>query len=202
MSWGEQYWGGFTETIAARYLYLNRDAPRFRAIANVLDEHYTNAIQVLQDLEVAFDLDTAVGNQLDILGALLGLERNGFVDERYRRALKVQRWILASTGVRDDYINVWTDWTGTAPTGVRSAPPATFIIEGHVEPEDEYLLWQFLKTVAGAGIVLIANVVDEDLSVLICDSVVTALADPGTLDNQPSDLHASAAILAHSVDTP
>ena len=45
---------------------------------------------ILTDLSSAFDIDTAVGKQLDVIGLFVGLGRNNLNDEQYRTLLKMK----------------------------------------------------------------------------------------------------------------
>jgi hypothetical protein len=82
----------------------NRD---FRELLCVFLEGLGDYVDVAQDVANGFDLDTAVGDQLDAIGAVVGLPRQGFNDTRYRTFLRIQVDLLLSA-VRDD-----ANWTGT-----------------------------------------------------------------------------------------
>lgn len=53
---------------------------------------------LLLDLPEAFNVDTAIGAQLDLIGKIVGLPRNGFNDDQYRILLNL-RIITNNTGV-------------------------------------------------------------------------------------------------------
>jgi hypothetical protein len=59
------------------------------------------------DVSEGFDLDSAVGVQLDALGVVMGLPRQGFDDIRYRIFLEIQADLLLSVSREG------ADWTGT-----------------------------------------------------------------------------------------
>lgn len=59
-----------------------------------LAEGHGHFRDVLNDILLAFDIDTAFGEQLEILGSVIGLPRNGFADPRYRVFLKIQAELL------------------------------------------------------------------------------------------------------------
>jgi hypothetical protein len=64
-------------------------------------------ITVMRAIVEAFDIENADGEQLDFIGNVIGLKRQGFNDIRYRTFLLIQRdLILAAT--RED-----ANWTGT-----------------------------------------------------------------------------------------
>lgn len=58
-------------------------------------------------------ISTATGVYLDILGEEMGMERNGATDEEYRTILKIRAYRVASSGTRDDIIDIFARFTGT-----------------------------------------------------------------------------------------
>lgn len=65
------------------------DLPKAReTIAKWVDCMSGDAI--MTELESAFDIDKAVGVQLDLIGSFVGLARNNLNDERYRILLKMK----------------------------------------------------------------------------------------------------------------
>lgn len=64
-------------------------------------------ITVCRDVEQAFDLENASGEQLDFLGNVLDLKRQGFNDPDYRRFLQIQRDLILSSA------RAGSNWTGT-----------------------------------------------------------------------------------------
>lgn len=127
MKWGEPWgicslWGvgsgdgpkQFCEDAECRVLIQMDDtatpAPgnrKFRDFICILVEGLGHYADVTGDVGRAFDLDTAVGEQLDFIGAVLGLPRQGFPDSRYRVFLSIQRDLILSA-TRDE-----ANWTGT-----------------------------------------------------------------------------------------
>lgn len=63
----------------------------------------TAARQVLEDVT---DFDNSVGAQLDIIGAIVGLSRQGLSDAIYRDRLKVQRLVNRSAGHASEIIQI------------------------------------------------------------------------------------------------
>lgn len=64
-------------------------------------------IDVAKDVEAGFDVDTAIGAQLDIIGSIVGLPRQGYGDTDYRKFLQIQTDILLAQARED------ANWTGT-----------------------------------------------------------------------------------------
>lgn len=98
---------------------------------------------VAQDVSEAFDVTTAQGIQLDFIGSIVGLARQGFDDIPYRRFLEIQINLLLSAA-RDD-----GEWTGTVPNILTIC--RTFIGPGIPDPVVYTALppYSFLLTVPG-----------------------------------------------------
>lgn len=184
-TWGVDEWGGAYELGAARLLYITRMSPRFRALADAMDARYARISGILEQIRVGFNLDDAVGAQLDILGAKLGREREGMTDARYRRAIRVQSLILSSTSATTPgMLAVWRAWIGSDATDYRNVAPAYVEIGGPVAAADESLLRRFLQLAVSGGVVLsiVASAEGGD-GFLLVDSVADPVADPGVLDS-------------------
>lgn len=118
---------------------------------------------VAEQVASGFDLPIAVGAQLDAIGRVVGLTREGFTDTRYRTFLEIQILLLLSAA-RDD-----ANWTGTIqnivticrtfigptalPVRLTNAPPYSYEVDvpGLVLSEAD-LLARFLKTATYAGV--------------------------------------------------
>ena len=181
-TYGVDQWGGAYELGAARLLYMIRMAPNWRALADLIDNRWATLVGIAEQIRTVFNLDTAAGEQLDLIGQWLGLERLGMTNDRYRRALRVQVTILSSSsGSSQSLIDVFTRWIGAAPHSYRNVPPAYAELSGTIGATDENLLRQFLLKAAPAGVVLSVGA-SFDASFLLADSVADPIADPGTVD--------------------
>jgi len=100
----------FCDTAEGRVLVQMDDTVGNRKFRDFICElvgplgHYKD---VADDVRQGFDVDTAVGDQLDKIGSVVGLPRQGFSDTRYRVFLNIQIDLLLSA--RQDEAN----WTGT-----------------------------------------------------------------------------------------
>lgn len=181
-TYGVDPWGGLFELGAARLLYMTRMGPRWRALADIIDARWSRILGVMSQMMLAFDLDSADGDQLDIIGRWLGREREGMSDDRYRRALRVQRLLLSSSsGSGPLMLRVFAAWTGATATEYANVPPAHVTIGGAVAVEDENALRQFILASAPAGVTLSVSGFAGDAA-LICDSISVPVDDPGVLD--------------------
>ncbi len=113
-TWGlSSFWGithPFCELADERVLIQMDDETsnrKFRDLICDLVEGLEQYVDVLNAVKVAFDIDSAVGVQLDAIGGVVGLPRQGFNDDRYRVFLEIQIELLISAN-RDD-----AEWTGT-----------------------------------------------------------------------------------------
>lgn len=100
----------FCQLAQDRVLAQMDDTPasrNFRDFMCIIGEKFGEFRGVMADIAAAFDINTAVGTQLDAIGSVVGLPRNGFPDIRYRTFLKIQVDLLLSAA-RDD-----ANWTGT-----------------------------------------------------------------------------------------
>lgn len=188
MAWGSvkywgpgPLWGQAYEAGAVRLLYMTRMGPNFRALVDIMDKRWAHLYGILEEIHQAFDLETCSGDRLDIIGGWLGRERASMEHERYRRALKVQRVVLASTGSGPNLLRVWSDWTQAAALEYRNVGPATVAMAGIVAAEDEALLVEFLQDAASGGVVF--SVRAALTAPLICDSVASPVTDPGLCDS-------------------
>jgi hypothetical protein len=80
---------------------------KFRELVCIMVEPKGTFEDVMVEVRDAFELQTAVGDQLDKLGSIVGLPRQGFADDRYRDFLNIQVALLLS------YERDGADWTGT-----------------------------------------------------------------------------------------
>lgn len=112
-SWGVESGPGedqFCEIADTRVLVQMDDATSNRKFRDFICDlvgplgHYAD---VGEDVSEGFDLDTAIGAQLDKIGEVVGLARQGFADDRYRTLLEIQIDLLLSTQREDG------NWTGT-----------------------------------------------------------------------------------------
>lgn len=62
----------YTNLITSEHI----DKPKFMAMIQVITQPYIDNILLLRNMASLFDVDTAVGNQLDIIGEWVGISRN------------------------------------------------------------------------------------------------------------------------------
>jgi hypothetical protein len=112
--WGEDFfWGAdlagadwACELAQQRLLHWHPDGNLRNwmcAFAEAIGEGYDTLLAIMN----GFNVDTAVGDQLDKIGSIVGLPRSGSSDTRYRTLIKIQIKLLLSAARQD------ANWTGT-----------------------------------------------------------------------------------------
>ena len=92
----------------APLIQMNSEPPAiFRDVQCIFAERWGNFVDVMLDVLEGFDLDAAQGAQLNAVGSMVGLPRNGFGDDRYRVLLNIQIDLILSARRGE------ANWTGT-----------------------------------------------------------------------------------------
>lgn len=100
-------------------------ASRITQMVGMLAAEMNLAEDALQELLTAFDITTAVGAQLDILGAIFGVARAGMSDADYRVAIQGAA-LTALSGTPEQLIEaVRAVIGGTVPIRLLEVQPAT-----------------------------------------------------------------------------
>lgn len=178
--WGT-LWGAVPLVPSDRLLMFVR-SPRLSAFVDVFGDRWT----VLTDTHIAvaasFDLDNAVGDQLDRLGGILQRPRLGYGDDRYRTLVQIQaQLVLSSTTTTPTIMRIVELFTGYAPTMYADVYPMGYRIGAQLdEPTDAALLLQILREATAAAYEVEVVVSDGD----------AVIADYGDdpLDLDPSDI--------------
>ncbi len=167
-SWGGQFpWGGGPPgpfELQDCQTAEDRALMQFRGLStrNMLDllcligGQFGRLRDDLTDIRDAFDLDNAVGDQLEIIGNNLGMPRNGLGDTDYRRFIRIQiLLILQSTGSGPNIIAIIRTYLGTTANPVRfiNSPPYHFSISASDMAEADWdLLVPFIRKALIGGV--------------------------------------------------
>jgi len=111
----------------------------------VMSEQAGHYLDVCNDVIGGFDLPTAVGVQLDVIGALVNLPRSGQPDAIYRNWLGIQIDLLISAKPENP------NWTGTVNNLIRIA--RRFIGTGVLSPVVLTNSWPYSYVMTVPGIV-------------------------------------------------
>ncbi len=95
-----------TALALARLCQQFRDKPNIIALVTAFAERYQDVEDVFQDLLTERDVYSAIGVQLDVIGRIVGMPRNGLVDADYRRYIFAQIATNNSDGLVEDLIAV------------------------------------------------------------------------------------------------
>ncbi len=106
-----------------------RDGPRNQALLTAL----TDQVQEIENAQWAhhnaFDVDTATGDQLDLLGRRVGERRSDRIDDVYRTAIRVRILVNLSNGRIEELLAIAKGISPTATIIARESYPAGFSIE-------------------------------------------------------------------------
>ena len=144
---------------------------------------------VSEDVQEAFNLDTAIGEQLDFIGAVIDLPRSGFDDTRYRTFLQIQTDILLGqtdgdwTGTINNILTMSRKFIGTGvipPIVYTSALPYAFLltVPGGLSVLETQILFRFICKAIYAGVlgqtifVPAGDNVFDSVNVVIANSMI------------------------------
>lgn len=172
--------------------------PRFKALVEALASRTDALLEVSEDIVEAFDIDTAVGVQLDRLGELLQRPRYGASDDRYRTLLKIQvELVLSSQGTTPTIMRIVELFTGEPPSSYSEHYPMAFEIGAELpDVEDTDLLLQILReaTSAAYGVTLLWH---DDEALILDYTDADPVDDAGTLDYTDVDTVSGAGTLGY-----
>lgn len=140
-------------TAIARLIDLFREKPDFLRLVATYEESFQEVENVLFNLLNGFYLDTATGTQLDAIGAIVGADRNGASDVRYRIRIRARILLNLTSGTPDQILELVRMLLPGALTEPIYTPyyPAAFIIDSSSAGAftDEELL-EVVLTIAAA----------------------------------------------------
>lgn len=93
-----------------------QDSPNLKNFLGLFLDVYQGLEADLFDVKEGFDVDTAVGAQLDVLGAIVGIDRGGRTDSAYRPLVKARILINSSSGLYEEIIQFTKLLVGSAFT--------------------------------------------------------------------------------------
>lgn len=159
----------YTDFVNGRILGQMVENGNFRQLAITLNESFFDFCGIMDEIYDAFEIETAVGDQLDKIGGFVGLPRSGFNDADYRRNINIQISIIRSKIQRID--GLLGNWNGTVTNILSIArsyigeaipqkiiltqiPPYSFEIQipGDLELAEVTQLFQFVKRALYAGV--------------------------------------------------
>jgi hypothetical protein len=175
--------------------------PNAMALVGVNADRVVADVALYYAIADSWGFDDAEGDQLDTLGSILQLPREGVTDERYRVLLQMQAQVLLSSVGSTPVLEAIAEiWCGVPP--VQYDEPVTglgaeLVMEVTVPDLDDYSqLLVFLRKAKLGGVRLNVHVGDEN--VLINDyTPALPAANAGITDYTPALPRAGASTLAY-----
>lgn len=96
----------FQEHAESLILPQFKNSPRLKEFVKALVKPAQDSLDGINQINNAYDLRTAVGQQLDTIGKLLNTARNNRSDEDYRAALKGRVLVNNATGSASNFISL------------------------------------------------------------------------------------------------
>lgn len=129
----------------------------------VMSEQAGDFLEACNTVEKAFDVETAVGVQLDMIGAVVGLPRSGYEDATYRNWLGIQIDLLISAlagnpnavGTINNILRICRRFIGPGPVPIllTSSWPYSYLLSVPGLTIDEFkLLARFVCKATWAGV--------------------------------------------------
>jgi len=138
-----------------------RRGPRNRAGLSALLQDVQELEDQIWAVHGAFDVDSAVGQQLDFLGGIVGEVRGGRSDGDYRAAIRVRILVNASDGKPEQLIAICIGISPAASVELTEQYPASIRVRmstlGTASLQTTYMLLQQAKP-AGVRLLLSAGV--------------------------------------------
>lgn len=158
------------EEALARLCELFKVQPNIRALITVWCEPIQAIEEVLYQLLTERTVEVAIGDQLDLLGKIVGQTRAGLEDDDYRRYIRARIRTNRSSGTIGDLLTISRLIVNDDDASIRFDPsyPAAGIIRVSGIPFDTAIaeaLVVFLRVAAAAGVRIVlewSTVAPED----------------------------------------
>lgn len=164
----------------ARFQQTLKDQPNLAAFLTAVVAPVQDIEDAMQQLLTERSIDTAVGAQLDDIGAIVGQPRNGLADDVYRRYVRARIMTNRSRGIVEDILQVARlvlDDPNVTLT-LRTWGYAGFNLTlGAVETADDLaaIVLAFVKDASSAGVRVTLSYSETDPT----DCLVWGSSDPG-----------------------
>lgn len=126
---GEYVYNEFhAEEAISHLIELFRNGPRNQAVLGAVGQQLQELEQAIWDLIHGFDIDTAYGAMLDIVGATVGEARQGRTDDDYRAAIRVRMLVNFSDGKIEQLLEIMRGLSPSAVVALTELAPATIVL--------------------------------------------------------------------------
>jgi hypothetical protein len=127
-----------------------KHGPRNQAVLEAVMAQVQELEGALWAMNNAFDVDTATGDQLDLLGKLVGEARQDRLDAEYRTAVRARVLVNSSSGTMAELLAIGAAISPTAVIAARELYPAAMSLEfdtfGDSSLQETYRLLRAAKT--------------------------------------------------------
>jgi hypothetical protein len=103
--------------------------PRWSALLSAICDEYQLCEDALFQILAAFDVDTAVGEQLDFLGKQVGERRDNRVDNDYRAAVRARMLVNRSSGKVEELYAIVLALFPDALASITEFFPASIVVD-------------------------------------------------------------------------
>lgn len=163
-------------------------------LIKVLSAPFQEIADVIQELKTERWLSTAIGQQLDEIGIILGLPRNpNESDEAYRQRLQFQVYINIYSGTPEQLMNILKNVTNASYVGYLETEFAYFQLEtnGLTFPTPINSLNQLIKDSSPAGVNYAPIVLTYNMPIVFSfgDDVTDVPLNVAPNENDPLELH-------------
>lgn len=140
---------------AIKHLALHLRKPFIEKLVQLFNEELNEIETALYDLVRLRQIETATFAQLDVLGQIIGLQRQGLDDESYRIGLKAQLLVNRSSGGPEEIYAIFN--AGFPQLNVRYRPeyPAGFTLTlsgGPLSDTHSQLAVKFIQSATAGGV--------------------------------------------------
>lgn len=130
-----------------------KHGPRNQALVTAINEQVQEMEDTLWAMSQAFLLDTAVGDQLDLLGSLVGEGRQDRTDAAYRAAIRVRILVNKSEGLPEQLLEILEGINSGATHVLNELYPASLHVESSdISPLSIQQTYRLLQAAKPAGV--------------------------------------------------
>jgi hypothetical protein len=126
--------------------------PQLAALLSAFLDEVQAAEDALWTMVSGFVIGAATGVQLDTIGAILGMPRNGLDDPTYTLYLRAQMLILVSAGEVETLLQIFRLTSGGAVTAQESTIAAVLVTIGQATTSSGATQAAILRRAAAAGV--------------------------------------------------
>jgi hypothetical protein len=163
----------FEYRFISRLLRFTRGDTNLPLFIRIMAAYVEGEIAASERVAAEFDLETATGYTLDLIGSVLQKTRQGLPDDEYRLVLQIQvQILLSSAGTGPVLREIVRLWTEEEPDTYAESYPAHITMAATVLPTRTDYLTSMLYTAKPAGVSLTLIVSEPGVDALTADSTV------------------------------